>query len=462
MDTNINFEEAMTNAKEITNRTEDKVIRPAIVENYEGPGIVVNKDEVDADLKNKQPMVVTGVVKDSQDNFSKTLQGINDEIAEEKRLAEELLRKKEEMAHLVKDEEEVDERTEKINEVIVLLDKQGIGSVIFDDQEKEKLKKSKVIHIKEVENVNLDIKVKKGRPSGGISSILKRNVSFNNTSIVLPNSGYTAVIKGCSPFEITALRSGENVVDMMTNKWSLIHSKIVSTSIGDMDYDTFLKNTSYFDDSVFIYGILCATFPDVDSLDITCPACKKSIDFPYAVKGLLRAERMNDKTVDIITNIIDNSFILEDAKRVHEESEVCTATRIRLPDSNMIVDMRSKNVYEFINSTLTDVVQRKGERYSHAIMLSSTVSKIFIEDLNDGMYYEIDSTLDIIDILYQLSNRDIIALSSYADKIGTIGFEFGISDVECPHCHKKEDYRSIDIERLLFIENQRAMEVTVE
>jgi len=164
----------------------------------------------------------------------------------------------------------------RYNEAVVIIDKTGMGQVInFTDEERAKMKKVKSIKLKEVETVELkSIKTKKAK-TGIADRILQKRNTIRNTTIVLPISGLTMVMKGCSTFELMGLITGQEVnVMTLVAKWTLIHSKVESTSIGKMDFNTFLNNVASLEYDILVYGILCATFPDEDVFPLTCPMCR--------------------------------------------------------------------------------------------------------------------------------------------------------------------------------------------
>lgn len=361
-----------------------------------------------------------------------------------------------------------DEFLKRYNEAVVLIDKTGMGQVVnFTDEEREKMRKVKSIKLKEVETIELkSIKTKKAK-TGIADRILQKRNTVRNTTVVLPISGLTMVMKGCSTFELMGLITGQEVnVMTLVAKWTLIHSKIESTSIGKMEFNTFLNNVASLEYDILVYGILCATFPDEDTFPLTCPMCKSDIEHKYEMRSLLRAEDMSPKLVDLVKHVADSSYTEKMAKECFESSILNTEKSIQLPDSEFICTIGVQNAYSFIYDSV-NAIERLDEKYNQATIIASAVSRIFVPNPDDdGMtYLEIDDTEDVIKLIYSLNDIDLSILSA---KIGEITegleFKFGLMDINCPNMKCKHHVNSVEVEldTILFHKYQQAMNTTIE
>ena len=372
-------------------------------------------------------------------------------------------------------EETMDDGVEKkedflkrYQEAVVVIDKTGMGQVInFTDEEREKMKKVKSITLKEVETVELkSIKTKKAK-TGIADRILQKRNTVKNTTVVLPISGLTMVMKGCSTFELMGLINGDQVnVMTLVSKWTLIHSKVESTSIGKMDFNTFLNNVASLEYDILVYGILCATFPDEDTFPLTCPLCKTSIEHKYEMRSLLRAEEMSDDLAELVRFTADSSYTENAAKQCFENSILNTEKSIQLPDSEFICTIGVQNAYSFIYESV-NAIDKLDDKYSQATIISSAVPRIFVPNPDDGgdTYLEIDDTEDKIKLIYSLNAKDISILST---KIGELTngleFKFGLMDINCPNMKCKHHVNSVEVEldTILFHKYQQAMNTTIE
>lgn len=362
--------------------------------------------------------------------------------------------------------EEESDFQEKYDEAIVVIDKSGMGTVIdFTEEERQKLEKVKKIKLEEVENISLETLVVKKAKKNSLEKVLKRTNNLHTTPIVLPASGYTAVMKGCSTYELVTLFNSTNDILMDTEtKWTLIHEKIESTSLGKMDFNTFLQNTAAIDYSIFIYGILCASYPDTDSIPLKCEKCKKEFDHKYTVKSLIRAEKMTEDTQELIGNIVDASHTDATAKEMHEKAAISLEKAIKLPMSGHIVKMYVQSGYDFIKRSIKELSQNSDDKIKQSAILASLVSSIYVADPdNEGAYLEYDSVLDISKIIYTLQDTDILVITKQGEKmIESVGIEFGLMDINCPHCKHHTDSLKLDPDSILFYKYQQALTTQID
>ena len=356
----------------------------------------------------------------------------------------------------------------RYKEAVVVIDKTGMGQVInFTEEERAKLKKVNSIKLKEVETVELkSIKTKKAK-TGIADKILQKRNTVRNTTIVLPISGLTMVMKGCSTFELMGLINGDQVnVTTLVAKWTLIHSKVESTSIGKMDFNTFLNNVASLEYDILVYGILCATFPDEDTFPLTCPMCRSSIEHKYEMRSLLRAEEMSEKLAELVKHTADSSLTENMAKECFDNSILNTEKSIQLPDSEFICTIGVQNAYSFIYDSV-NAIDRLDEKYNQATIIASAVARIFVPNPDDDgeTYLEIDDTEDKIKLVYSLNAKDISILST---KIGEITegleFKFGLMDINCSNMKCKHHVNSVEVEldTILFHKYQQAMNTTID
>lgn len=366
------------------------------------------------------------------------------------------------------EDEEISEEDfqEKYDEAIVVIDKSGMGTVIdFTEEERQKLEKVKKIKLEEVETVSLESLVVKKAKKNSLDKVLKRTNNLHTTPVVLLASGYTAVMKGCSTYElVTLFNNTDNILMDTETKWTLIHEKIESTSIGNMDFNTFLQNTAAIDYSIFIYGILCASYPDVDTIPLKCEKCKKEFDHSYTVKSLIRAEKMSEETQELLGNIVDASHMDSTAKEFHEQAPISVEKIIKLPLSGHVVKMYVQSGFDFIKRSIKELSQNDDEKIKQSAILSSLVSSIYVADPdNEGAYLEYDGVVEISKIIYTLQDTDILVLTKQGEKmIESVGIEFGLMDINCPHCKHHTDSLKLDPDSILFYKYQQALTTQID
>ena len=441
---------------------------------YSGPGLVITKEEYDAATsKQEQTPKYTGITPDTQSYIDKYLEDMDNDIEEGKRLkaeheaasttdAESTQETTEE-----KDSDSEDDFTSKYESAVVIIDKTGFGNVInFTNEEREKLKKVKTIKLEEVETMSMEtLKTKKLNKKTDFNHIIKKKADFNSTSIVLPVSGYTATISGCSAYELISLiePADSNVLLKTQNKWSIIHSKIESTSIGKMDFDTFLKNTAAADYETFIYGILCSTYPDDDSVELICDQCEGTFTHNYSVRSLIRVEEMSDELQNNIMRIVDASVTEETAKEVHENAPISTVKRIKLPMSEIILDVYVQSAHDLIITRAKELSTLTDSKYERSSIIATVIRAAYVYDEEDESYFEITDGAELSQMVYALSEVDLMVINKVADELlqgKTI--EYGLMNINCPHCKDHKDSLSIGLDEMLFQRYRQAIDTTVE
>ena len=440
---------------------------------YTGPGMVLNHDEMTDNTVVTGPKYGVGLnpsVIDSLDNYMKEM---DSEIEELKERHEEILEEHPEAAEKNADEEEEenpgmtkDEFNQKYEEAVVVIDKSGFGRVInFTDEEHEKLEKVKKIKLEEIENISLDtIKTKKPKKKD-IDKIIKRITNVTTTNIVLPISGYTAEVKGCSAYELISLiDSNDNALLNAQNKWSLIHSKLENTSIGKMDFNEFLLNTAANDYNTFIYGLLCSTYPDDDTIPLTCDKCKKNFDHKYSVRSLIRAEAMEEKLQDTIMNIVDNSVSEKAAKQTHKEALISKVKRVRLPHSGIIAEIYVQSAYDLINKSIKDLTDNTDEKYAQTAVISTLINSFYIPDPDEeGSYFEVNSGVDISKTIYTLNEVDVMIIRKLGeDMLDNMAISYGLMNVTCPHCGNYIPFIPMELENILFYRYRQALNTVID
>lgn len=451
---------------------------------YDGPGLVIQKKEQQEEEAN--PLDFTKMNIDSKRAVNKYLDDMNKEIEEYEEdfgeYMEEYLEKKEKAEKNENtdkkdddDDEEDDmvdkdadprEFMDKYNEAIVVIDKTGMGSVIdFTDEEREKLEKVKKIKLEEVETVELkQIKTKRAK-KGRAKKIINKVNKTRHTPVVLPISGFTVTMSGCSTYELLTLITDEgNPVELQRSKWSLIHSKIVDTSIGKLSFDDFLNNVAQMEYDVLVYGILCASYPEKDKFPLKCPKCGTSFEHEYDIRSLLRAEKMSEKLMDTVAHVVDCSVREEDAKECHENSLLNQDLVIKLPQSGYIFRLGVQTAHDFIENSV-DAIDRLDQKYAQSAIIASAVRSIFIEDPDDGEYFEIDDTEDVIETIFSLQNTDLVVLGKkITELVDDMSFEFGLMNIDCPDrkCKQHTNSIPIEIDTILFHKYRQVMNTNIE
>lgn len=370
-------------------------------------------------------------------------------------------------------EEEVDpeeQDREAYGRAVIIIDKGNMGVVNFSEEERKKLELARTIRLEEVETVELSqIKIAK-KKTQNVDTIIRQKQSFFSTPIVLPASGYTANILGLSSHELlTLVNSTQNPVLDMQTRWSLIHSKLESSSIGDMDYDTFMKSTSVSDFNVLVFGLLCATYPEDDNVTMSCenPECKHNNPenpylHSYSTRSLLRVEKMSEVLQLQVRKIIDNATMELAARQVHADAPINQSVRYVLPHSRIIIEHSDQTAYDFVNKSLPTMASNLEEKYQPAAILSTMIRAMYVPR-EDGQYDRFAEATEITKLIFSLQDLDTRVIQSLASKQGTLAFEFGFMNVKCPACGTYHGVVPVEnLEDMVFYRYQQNMTANVE
>lgn len=439
---------------------------------YKGNGFIIEPKPAPVPPSNN-PFIAPGVMPETTSAISDYIKELDVETAKEKELAEKRgfgkTAAEPNVSTNVDDTETQEQFDDKYSKAIVMIDKSGMGQVInFTDAERQKLERVKKIRLEEIEVVKVSsFNVKKAKKNT-IDQVLKHQPSVHTTPVILSASGYTAVMKGCSTYELIALMtSSQNTLIDTRAKWTLLHEKIESTSIGDMDFDTFLKVTAAVDYNTLVYGVLCSTYPDDDKITLECPKCKKPIEHLYSTRSLIRAEKMTEKMQQLVAFIVDSSHTSDGAKNAHANSAFNTIKAFHLPVSGYVVELHVQSAFDLINTSIKGLQENKDERLNQAAVMSTAVNCILIPDpeSTEGEYLSYDEAIDVSKIIYALPDTDILVLTKQTEKIlDDLTFEFGLMDVKCRNapCDSHQKTIPFDIESILFYRYQQAMNTKIE
>lgn len=451
---------------EVVTPSED-VATVKITENaavYDGPGLVV-ENKIETEKKIPDPNDYGVVSPQTLSHIEKYMAEMDEDIEKAKAMKEEA-ELNDTYSEAYEDEKEF---TEKYNTAVDVIVKTGVGTVLdFTPEERAKLERAKTIKLEEIETVEIKtLKTKRLKKPSELNKIIKRSNDSRTTQVVLPLSGYTATMKGCSAYELMGLidTKGNPVTDTQ-NKWSVIHSKIETTSIGKMDFNTFLRNTASSDYNNLVYGVLCATYPDDDKIPVTCPdeKCNMQYDHHYSIRSLIRAEEMSDRLRDTFMKIADASIDVETARKCHDEALVNTVKAIVLPVCGYTIEIYVQTAYDLINRSIKGLSKDKDSKFAEAAVLSTMVNRILIPDEEEpDVPYEIDAAMEISEIIYGLSDIDLNVLRTVADDLfGDMIVGFGLMSVKCPTCGHFTPTIPMDLEQLLFYKYRQAMSMTIE
>lgn len=484
-------------AEEIPDKPED-------THEYHGNGVVLDKK-----VTEKEPDPLAGAVglnKNRMGDIEKRLGEMDDKIEEQRKIAEERIKKGDAPNRAVSDpnapeavrennrrlrEEEEAEATGKKKEetntidpkdtVQVIIDKSGLGKFEFTEEEKKRIETSRRIHLIEVEDKELKtITVKRKISKSDDFNILKRNFNKSYANVVALASGYTCKMKNVSAAEAIRMyqRPGQDTANSLVDKWSVVYDKITDISCGAFkDFEDFTHNTAFMDYESFLYGMICSSYPDDDSIEFTCQkdngGCGKDFTVKYNNREMIRQSSISDGQKEQLARIVNNAPFVDKAKEVADNSPVHITKRFRIDDaSGIIVEAFVPSVHDMIERVFRRMEENKDlvkQNNRNAVVLGQSIKNIYVPDYDEFeksgnlQYFNADTLDAIVDILNQMNESQLQVVATRIDKMTSpYLIRFGFEKVECPHCHHDWGTYDMDLDNILFLRVQQRMSTEID
>lgn len=378
----------------------------------------------------------------------------------------------------------------------IIIDKSQVTDVVWTNEDIEKIKKSRSIELKIVEDIDLKFSSIEEIDDNAVDSALNEyRRTINDCIGVLPASRYRAVFSGLSYPEILDLSYSDeiNSLDAEKKKWTLAFNHMHSPSIEFKEYsyfidpktkkkviisngvkvpndakvvdvskfDDFCMKTSFLDLEFILWKILCATAMDSEIISITCHnnikgvECGKTYDWIYSAKELLDMEKMNPAVLEGMeeTGLADSQ---EKIYKNYAKSSVAHDSIVELPSSKYKIVFGHISAYDYLNSVYSEISklsQAKTEmELSQAIVYTtlSIIKGIIIP--NGNGYGRVSSISGIIKIAKSLNEIDWQVISELTKlMLEPYKLPFSLRNITCPACKSKSDINIEDLSKLLFI-----------
>lgn len=474
---------------------------------YTGPGFVMDtKVGAKHDPTKETGVNVGGINKDRVESIDKTLDEIDNDIEEQRKIATEKINSGAKLNKQINDPNapkevkegnrairdaaankvEEKETTKKIDlntdDIQIIIDKTGMGTFTFTEEEKKRISNSKRIHLIEVEDKELStIKIKK--PLNKLADrfkAIKRNFDRSYSPVVALASGYTCKMKNLSAAEAVRMyqRPGKDTASSILDKWSVIYDKMIDVSCGEFkDFNDFINKTAIADYESFLYALICSSYPDKDKIEFTCDpkngGCGKDFTVEYENRELIRGDLINDETKVTVATIVNASAFKDEAIKVAEKSAVRNTIRVRLDnESGIIAELYIPSVHEVVENIYKGIQndpKMTEQNNREAVFSAQFVKSFYVPD-----YEELDNTGNLeflqasdlkskVMVFNQLNEYQIQVLTSRIAKlINPYTVHFGLKQIKCPHCGHDWGQYTMDLDQLLFRRVQQRLNTEVE
>jgi len=270
--------------------------------------------------------------------------------------------------------------------------------------------------------------------------------------IVLNQSCYIAHMQGLKLAEINMLNSSNGgAFEQQQRNYQVLHKMINTTSIGRLDFKTFLKVTSYFDLPTLYFGTYMETFPGKTEFTITCGHCKQSIDVKIDNESFISVK--DENVYSHMQSILSSVRKPEEALK---NSLVNKIEKKMLPSSKVILEIQTPSLLDHLN-LLSSIKEDKIDEMRSMLLTLLFVKKAYFPDINairntgKPVYFTVTSRQQIFNIIRNLAPEDISALGDSIEKyIDKYAIEYKIKSFKCTNCQEEVGDISVDMESLLF------------
>ena len=377
----------------------------------------------------------------------------------------------------VAEEEKVVIPIKQSDEVKVVIDKTQVGELSWTKEEMDKLKSARTFELNIVEEVSIPYSQIEDADDNAVDVVLSQYTrKANDVVAALPASKYRATFTGLSYTEIMDLSYSQNLneLDGEQKRWSIAYAHIKNPSIGPfVDYEDFLKKTSFIDLEFILWKILCATSMDKEIITIDCHGklpsgaeCDRSYEWVYAPGSLLDLESINPAVLEEMKATAE-AMSSEDIAANYKQSMLLTNNSVELPSSKFRVIFGHISAYDYIHSVYPEIIKLKesdNPMASQALAYSTLFAiKSFLIPKEDGnSYIRIKGIHNLVRILSSLNEIDWQTILELVKiMIEPYQFTYSLKDIVCPQCKNKSNITIDQMDKMLFLIARSLAAVTV-
>jgi hypothetical protein len=275
--------------------------------------------------------------------------------------------------------------------------------------------------------------------------------------VVAVQSAYSAEISALKNQEIQNI--SDTNVDFYNYKkriYKAIWSHIENTSVGKMDFATWMKVTSYFDIDTLLYGAYCQTFPYENKYTLQCPKpdCETPFDTVVNNNTLIETRGREEEIFAKINEVVAS---IKNPGQLVQSSHVHTTKRISAGESKMVFDIQIPSVFDYLEGILSNVNEQFAEEYSTTLGITLFIKQVLVPDV---LNYQRTGRLTFIPVTDKAKMIDLISNLPYydglqiADDINEFTdryrISYSIKGVSCPSCGHELGEIPMDMENVLF------------
>lgn len=350
--------------------------------------------------------------------------------------------------------------------VTLVMDKTGLGTTEFTEDERRKMEKAKIIRVNEVQDVDIPINIVKREMPELLATIQKHTLSQLTTPVLFLASRYRGYMKGLTFGELSDISLTFRTIepDSFRKRASILYNNLVDPSVDAIDsFESFMHNTAYLDIDMGVFGLACSTFPDKDEVSMVCRTknCETTFEKSFLMRSLLRLDKFGDMAKVAMREIM-GAKTKDQCTETFNNSPVRRYKRIVLPVSKMTVDLGIISAFDYAGTVLPLMAEeerksKEDPNYKPNTDIITTILLLIVraiyvpveEDSHDVI--KVDSSKEMLSILYELPLEDISILARYQEVIiDAYTAEFAYTDIKCPKCGTVTTEVAADINSVVF------------
>ncbi|ALN97965.1 hypothetical protein Bp8pS_286 [Bacillus phage vB_BpuM-BpSp] len=284
--------------------------------------------------------------------------------------------------------------------------------------------------------------------SNDIDFVLNGKPSYQ---VVANQSGYVAHMESIKMIDSSSLSNSTlDQYNYRKKLYQMVHSKINGTSVGEINFQEFLKITSLFDLDTLFYGIYCQTFPDEVKFDITCAKCEDTTPVMVDNNSLI-----SYKDEEIFDNIRKITKTAKSPSELVQKSLVNTFDRVVLPESKILFDIKTPTLEDHLN--ILRAIDNSSEDKETVITTLLFIKNLYIVDIEvfkqtgKVSYIQIEDLNMMLNIIEKLSVKDYKELGKFVGKrTDKYKIDYKIKAPKCKNCDKDLGDVGVNMEEMLF------------
>ncbi len=307
------------------------------------------------------------------------------------------------------------------------------------------------------ENIEIDLDTVEYVTDDNLEEMIVSNeeyVSHNQPTYesVLNQSGFIAHMTSLTLSDLaTVIGSVNDDYESIRNMYEMMYHKINNTSIGKLTFEEYLDLVSLQDVETLQAGIFFATYPEPTTFDFTCQSCNKAItDFPVPNSNMTIINKSDalEKRQDIIHHSVNNR------SELNKYSTLNKVKQVLLPKTKTIIEIRTPSLRDNLNINFRMQKNPDTVQAVQLMLFTKTVSVIdrkYYHEKGKVRYLKMEKLNDIYNALKKLNIDDLKILTDLITEYSMrYTVDYGLTGIECPHCHHINNDIDVDMEELLF------------